>query len=160
MEELAHEGATMIVVTHEMAFAREAADRVYYIDEGVFLEVGPPEQVIDNPQDPRTRDFLARGRGARPRRGRRARPRRQRAPPRGRGSGAPGHSPRGARPPLAIAAAGVSKPRLAPARGHGSGLARCAAPVSARPARPAIIPACPSSPVPMSSTSPTSPASA
>ncbi len=60
MEELAHEGATMIVVTHEMAFAREAADRVYFIEEGVFVEVGLPEQVIDNPQDPRTRDFLAR----------------------------------------------------------------------------------------------------
>jgi ABC-type polar amino acid transport system ATPase subunit len=60
MEELAHEGATMIVVTHEMAFAREAADRVYLIEEGVFLEVGPPDQVIDNPRDPRTRDFLAR----------------------------------------------------------------------------------------------------
>ena len=60
MEDLAHEGATMIVVTHEMAFAREAADRVYYIDEGVFVEVGPPEQVIDNPSDHRTREFLAR----------------------------------------------------------------------------------------------------
>ncbi len=60
MEELAHEGATMIVVTHEMAFAREAADRVYYIEGGVFVEAGPPEQVIDNPQDQRTRDFLAR----------------------------------------------------------------------------------------------------
>ena len=64
MEELAHEGATMIVVTHEMAFAREAADRVYFIEEGVFLEVGPPEHVIDNPQDQRTRDFLARTLGA------------------------------------------------------------------------------------------------
>ncbi len=60
MAELAHEGATMIVVTHEMQFAREAADRVYYIDEGAFLEVGPPEQVIDSPQDPRTAKFLAR----------------------------------------------------------------------------------------------------
>ena len=60
MEALAHEGATMVVVTHEMAFAREAADRVYYIEEGEFLEVGPPEQVIDDPQDPRTREFLAR----------------------------------------------------------------------------------------------------
>ena len=67
MEELAHEGATMIVVTHEMAFAREAADRVYFIEEGVFVEVGPPEQVIDNPQDPRTREFLARTLGAAPR---------------------------------------------------------------------------------------------
>jgi ABC-type polar amino acid transport system ATPase subunit len=63
MEELAHEGATMIVVTHEMAFAREAADRVYFIDAGRFVEVGPPEQVIDAPQDPRTRDFLARTHG-------------------------------------------------------------------------------------------------
>jgi len=60
MEELAHEGATMIVVTHEMAFAREAADRVYYIEDGVFVEAGPPEQVILNPSDPRTREFLAR----------------------------------------------------------------------------------------------------
>jgi ABC-type polar amino acid transport system ATPase subunit len=64
MEDLAHEGATMIVVTHEMAFAREAADRVYFIEEGMFIEVGPPAQVIDNPQDPRTRDFLARTLGA------------------------------------------------------------------------------------------------
>jgi len=60
MADLAHEGATMIVVTHEMQFAREAADRVYYIDEGAFLEVGPPEQVIDSQQDPRTAKFLAR----------------------------------------------------------------------------------------------------
>ncbi len=64
MEDLAHEGATMIVVTHEMQFAREAADRVYFIEEGVFLEVGPPEQVIDHPQDQRTREFLARTLGA------------------------------------------------------------------------------------------------
>jgi ABC-type polar amino acid transport system ATPase subunit len=63
MEELAHEGATMIVVTHEMAFAREAADRVYFIDAGRFVEVGPPEQVIDQPEDPRTREFLARTHG-------------------------------------------------------------------------------------------------
>jgi glutamine transport system ATP-binding protein len=60
MEDLAHEGSTMIVVTHEMAFAREAADRVYFIDEGQFVEAGPPEQVIDNPQDERTQRFLAR----------------------------------------------------------------------------------------------------
>jgi polar amino acid transport system ATP-binding protein len=64
MEDLAHEGATMIVVTHEMAFAREAADRVYFIEDGVFLEVGPPEQVIDNPRNPKTREFLARTLGA------------------------------------------------------------------------------------------------
>ena len=60
MEELAHEGATMIVVTHEMAFAREAADRVYFIEQGRFIEVGPPEQVIDDPRDPLTQAFLAR----------------------------------------------------------------------------------------------------
>ena len=60
MEELAHEGSTMIVVTHEMQFAREAADRVYFIEEGIFIEVGPPEQVLDDPQDERTRRFLRR----------------------------------------------------------------------------------------------------
>jgi len=60
MGELAHEGSTMIVVTHEMAFAREAADRVYFIEEGVFVEAGPPEQVLDAPRDPRTREFLSR----------------------------------------------------------------------------------------------------
>src|SRR4029077_1900205 len=60
MEDLAHEGATMIVVTHEMAFAREAADRVYFIEEGNFVEAGPPEQVLDAPLDPRTQAFLAR----------------------------------------------------------------------------------------------------
>jgi ABC-type polar amino acid transport system ATPase subunit len=60
MSELAHEGATMIVVTHEMAFASEAADRVYYIDEGVFVEAGPPEQVLGAPQDERTQRFLKR----------------------------------------------------------------------------------------------------
>ena len=60
MAELAHEGATMIVVTHEMAFAREAADRVYFIEEGVFVEAGPPETVLDQPRDERTKAFLAR----------------------------------------------------------------------------------------------------
>ena len=60
MESLAHEGRTMIVVTHEMAFAREAADRVYFMDDGQFLEIGPAEQVISNPQHDRTRAFLAR----------------------------------------------------------------------------------------------------
>ena len=64
MESLAHEGRTMIVVTHEMQFAKEAADRVYYMDEGIFLEIGPPEQVIDQPREERTRLFLARFLGA------------------------------------------------------------------------------------------------
>ena len=60
MAELAHGGSTMIVVTHEMAFAQEAADRVYFIEEGVFIEAGPPEQVIKAPRDERTARFLSR----------------------------------------------------------------------------------------------------
>jgi ABC-type polar amino acid transport system ATPase subunit len=60
MESLAHEGRTMIVVTHEMSFAKEAADRVYYMDEGEFVEIGPPGQVLGNPRDERTRLFLKR----------------------------------------------------------------------------------------------------
>jgi polar amino acid transport system ATP-binding protein len=60
MEELAHEGTTMIVVTHEMHFAREAADRVVFMEDGVILEQGPPEQVLNAPQDERTRNFLRR----------------------------------------------------------------------------------------------------
>jgi ABC-type polar amino acid transport system ATPase subunit len=64
MESLAHEGRTMIVVTHEMQFARESADRVYFMEQGVFAEVGPPEQVIDRPQEEATRQFLSRFLGA------------------------------------------------------------------------------------------------
>ena len=60
MEDLAHEGATMIVVTHEMHFAREAADRVVFIEEGAIVEQGPPEQVLNDPHDERTRQFLRR----------------------------------------------------------------------------------------------------
>jgi ABC-type polar amino acid transport system ATPase subunit len=60
MESLAHEGQTMIVVTHEMQFAKEAADRVYYMEDGTWVEIGPPEDVIDRPRDERTRRFLAR----------------------------------------------------------------------------------------------------
>jgi ABC-type polar amino acid transport system ATPase subunit len=60
MEELAHQGSTMIVVTHEMDFAREAADRVYFIEEGQFVEAGPPEDCLDDPADERTQRFLAR----------------------------------------------------------------------------------------------------
>jgi len=47
-------------VTHEMQFAREAADRVYFIEEGTFVEAGPPEEVLDHPRDERTRRFLSR----------------------------------------------------------------------------------------------------
>ncbi len=60
MEELAHEGTTMLVVTHEMHFAREAADRVIFMEGGVIAEQGPPERVIDSPQDDRTKQFLRR----------------------------------------------------------------------------------------------------
>jgi ABC-type polar amino acid transport system ATPase subunit len=60
MAELAHEGSTMIVVTHEMAFAREAADRVYFIEEGTFVEAGSSDEIISAPKDPRTQKFLER----------------------------------------------------------------------------------------------------
>lgn len=60
MEELAHEGATMIVVTHEMHFAREAADRVVFMEGGVICEQGPPEQILDAPREEATRRFLRR----------------------------------------------------------------------------------------------------
>ena len=60
MRRLAGDGMTMVVVTHEMSFAREVADRVAFIDRGVFLEEGPPAQVIGDPRHERTRTFLAR----------------------------------------------------------------------------------------------------
>ena len=60
MEDLAHAGTTMIVVTHEMHFAREAADRVVFIDDGLILEEGPPEQVLNDPHEEQTRNFLKR----------------------------------------------------------------------------------------------------
>ncbi|HYH53856.1 MAG TPA: amino acid ABC transporter ATP-binding protein [Solirubrobacterales bacterium] len=58
MRELAEEGMTMIVVTHEIGFAREVADRVVFMDEGVIIEEGPPAQVIDGPREERTKKFL------------------------------------------------------------------------------------------------------
>jgi polar amino acid transport system ATP-binding protein len=60
MRTLADQGLTMIVVTHEIGFAREAADRVVFMDGGVVVEQGSPEQVIGNPQHPRTQAFLSR----------------------------------------------------------------------------------------------------
>ena len=60
MRVLAQDGMTMIVVTHEMSFAREGADRVVFIDDGVILEEGPPERVVGAPSHERTRAFLAR----------------------------------------------------------------------------------------------------
>ncbi|WP_208559419.1 amino acid ABC transporter ATP-binding protein [Marinilactibacillus kalidii] len=58
MKKLAQEGMTMVVVTHEMGFAREMADRIVFMDEGNIVEVGTPEQIFNNPQSERTRDFL------------------------------------------------------------------------------------------------------
>ena len=60
MRDLADSGMTMMVVTHEMAFAREVADRVIFMDGGVIVEEGPPDEVIGNPQHERTRTFLRR----------------------------------------------------------------------------------------------------
>jgi polar amino acid transport system ATP-binding protein len=60
MRSLADEGMTMLVVTHEMSFAREVADRVVFMDGGVVVEQGPPQQVVEAPGHPRTREFLAR----------------------------------------------------------------------------------------------------
>lgn len=58
MKELAEQGMTMVIVTHEMGFAKEVANRVMFIDGGNFLEDGSPEQVFDHPQHERTKDFL------------------------------------------------------------------------------------------------------
>lgn len=59
MKDLAKDGTTMVVVTHEMGFAREAADRVTFMDEGKIVEEGPPETIFDNPQHERTKLFLS-----------------------------------------------------------------------------------------------------
>jgi ABC-type polar amino acid transport system ATPase subunit len=58
MRELASEGMTMVVVTHEIGFAREAAHLVIFMDEGRIVEEGPPEQVLENPREARTKKFL------------------------------------------------------------------------------------------------------
>jgi len=60
IKDLARDGMTMIVVTHEVAFALEVADRVVFMDEGVVVEEGPPQEVLTNPKHERTRSFLAR----------------------------------------------------------------------------------------------------
>ncbi len=60
VRELKDEGVTMLIATHEMSFAREVADRVGFLHEGHLLEVGPPEQVLEDPQAPETRRFLRR----------------------------------------------------------------------------------------------------
>ncbi|GAA3353672.1 hypothetical protein GCM10017744_008060 [Streptomyces antimycoticus] len=68
MRALADEGMTMLVVTHEMSFAREVADRVVFMDDGVIVEEGGPEQVVSDPVHPRTGPFSP-GCSTRPRRG-------------------------------------------------------------------------------------------
>jgi polar amino acid transport system ATP-binding protein len=59
MRDLAADGMTMVVVTHEIGFAREVADTVTFMDGGVVVETGTPDAVLDDPQHPRTRSFLA-----------------------------------------------------------------------------------------------------
>ncbi|KAF1302465.1 hypothetical protein BAU17_13755 [Enterococcus sp. CU12B] len=58
MQNLAENGMTMVVVTHEMGFAREVADRVIFMDEGIIQEQGTPEEVFGAPKNPRTQSFL------------------------------------------------------------------------------------------------------
>ncbi|MNI69869.1 Glutamine transport ATP-binding protein GlnQ [compost metagenome] len=60
MKELAESGLTMMVVTHEMGFAKEVSDRVVFMDKGVIAEEGLPEEIFNNPKQERTREFLKR----------------------------------------------------------------------------------------------------
>ena len=59
IKELANEGMTMVIVTHEMGFAREVSDRVLFMDGGVIAEAAPPAELFGNPQNPRTKEFLS-----------------------------------------------------------------------------------------------------
>ena len=59
MKELATMGMTMVVVTHEMGFAKEIANRIIFMDEGKILEEGTPQEIFNNPKNPRTKDFLS-----------------------------------------------------------------------------------------------------
>ncbi|NMC31404.1 MAG: amino acid ABC transporter ATP-binding protein [Veillonellaceae bacterium] len=59
MKQLANDGMTMVIVSHEMGFAREVGDRILFMDDGQILEEGPPEQLFNQPRHPRTRDFLS-----------------------------------------------------------------------------------------------------
>ena len=59
MKKLAKEGMTMVVVTHEMGFAREVANRILFVDEGVIMEEGTPQQIFENPKNERTKTFLS-----------------------------------------------------------------------------------------------------
>lgn len=59
IRQLTETGMTMLIVTHEMGFAREVCDRVFFMDQGYIMEQGTPEQIFNNPKEPRTKDFLA-----------------------------------------------------------------------------------------------------
>ena len=59
MKDLARLGMTMVIVTHEMGFAREVASRVLFIDQGVVMESGTPDEIFNNPQNERTKNFLS-----------------------------------------------------------------------------------------------------
>ena len=59
MKDLAKNGMTMVIVTHEMGFAKEVADRVFFIDQGIIMEKGTPQQIFENPQNERTQSFLS-----------------------------------------------------------------------------------------------------
>lgn len=59
MQRLAQQGMTMVIVTHEMGFAKEVADRILFMDQGIIMEEGTPEQLFDHPKNPRTIDFLS-----------------------------------------------------------------------------------------------------
>jgi putative lysine transport system ATP-binding protein len=60
MKELADEGLTMVIVTHEMEFARDVSDRVIFMDKGVIAEEGTPKEIFENPKNERTKEFLKR----------------------------------------------------------------------------------------------------
>ncbi len=59
MQRLAQQGMTMVIVTHEIGFAKEVADRILFMDQGIIMEEGTPEQIVDHPKNPRTIDFLS-----------------------------------------------------------------------------------------------------
>ncbi len=59
MKDLARSGMTMVIVTHEMGFAKEVASRVLFIDQGVVMESGTPDEIFNNPQNERTKNFLS-----------------------------------------------------------------------------------------------------
>ena len=59
MKDLADDGMTMVIVTHEMGFAREVANRVLFIDEGIIMEENEPKEFFDNPKNPRLKEFLS-----------------------------------------------------------------------------------------------------